>query len=101
RPALWDRVTNQGWRPELSVPHSTSDPKSFDPPQVVVTTLRADRNVRHFVAPRNRVAVFRVVTASAHINEPLHGGLRGSPDNPKSFPRVRRVADATPARGPG
>jgi hypothetical protein len=86
RPALWDRVTNQGWRPELSVPHFTSDSRSFDPPQVVVTTLRADRNDRHFVAPRNRVAVFRAVTASAHINEPLHAWLRGSQKNPRSFP---------------
>jgi hypothetical protein len=51
-----------------------------------VTTLRADRNDRHFVALGNRVAVFLAATASAHINEPVYGGLRGSAENPESFP---------------
>ena len=64
----------------------TSDFQSFEPYRAVVTTLRAVRNDRRFVAPGNRVAVFLAVTASAHINEPVYGGLRGSGENPKTFP---------------
>ena len=88
RPALWDRVTNHSWRPELLVPHSTSDSRSFELSQVVVTTLRADRNDQLFVAACNRVAVFLAVTASVHINEPFYGGLRGSGEKSRKFPRM-------------
>lgn len=73
----------------------TSDFRSFEPYRVVVTTLRTDRNDQRFVAPCNRVAVFLAVTASAHINEPIYGGLRGSPEKSKNFSgRVRSVAEA-------
>lgn len=63
----------------------TSDFQSFESLRVVVTTLRADRNDQLFVAPCNRVVVFLAVTASAHINEPIYGGLRGSRENPETF----------------
>jgi hypothetical protein len=32
------------------------------------------------------VAVFLAVTAFVHINEPIYGGLRGSPEKSKTFP---------------
>lgn len=59
-----------------------------------MTTLRTDRNDRYFVAPGNRVAVFLAVTASAHINEPSHRGLRGSTENPESFPGAAESAES-------
>jgi hypothetical protein len=44
--------------------------------------------ISYSVAPSNRVAVFLAVTASAHINEPLHRGLRGSEEKSKKFSPV-------------
>jgi hypothetical protein len=57
----------------------------------------------------NRVAVFLAVTASAHINEPIYTGLRGSKEKSRNFLGgcgallshfVRRCSKVTPAAEP-